>query len=66
MNRTEFIFITAIILFVAFCLGWFANWLVHCFTLVSLSDVVDVDILAQSLHEAEDLRDHAIAFVDMR
>ena len=29
MNRTEFVFATAIILFVAFCLGWFASWLIH-------------------------------------
>ena len=27
MNRTEFIIATAIVLFVAFALGWFARWL---------------------------------------
>ena len=35
MNRTEFIVVIAIILFVAFALGWFANWLVHRLTRVS-------------------------------
>ena len=66
MNRTEFIFTTAIILFVTFCLGWFANWLVHRFTRVSQSDIGELDKLAQSLHEAEDMRDQAIAYVEKR
>ena len=29
MNRNEFIIATAIILFAAFLLGWFASWVVH-------------------------------------
>ena len=42
MNRTEFIIVTAIILFVAFLLGWFAHWLIHRFTRVARSDVLCV------------------------
>jgi prophage endopeptidase len=39
MSRTEFVLATAIILFVAFCLGWFANWLLHRFTRVAADDL---------------------------
>ena len=39
MNRTEFIFVTSVILMVAFALGWFAYWLLHRFTRVSQSDL---------------------------
>jgi len=66
MSRTEFIFATAIILFVAFCLGWFANWLVHRFTRVSQSDMGELDRLAQELHEAEETRDQAITYLQQR
>ena len=66
MNRTEFILTTAIILFVAFCLGWFANWLFNRFTRVSQSDVSALDKLAQSLYEAEDMRDQAITYIEKR
>ena len=47
MNRTEFIIATAIVLFVAFCMGWFANWLVHRFIRVSGSDVEELEKMAQ-------------------
>lgn len=66
MNRTEFIIATAIILFVAFCLGWFANWLVHRFTRVSKSDMGELDRMAQELHEAEETRDQAITYLQQR
>ncbi|MFC2970414.1 hypothetical protein [Acidimangrovimonas pyrenivorans] len=66
MNRTEFIFATAIILFVAFALGWFANWLVHRFTRVSQADMGELDKMAKSLHEAEEARDQAITYVQQR
>ena len=39
MNRTEFIAATAIILFVAFLLGWFASWLYHRLTQVTQADM---------------------------
>ena len=66
MNRTEFIIATAIILFVAFCLGWFANWLVHRFIRVNQSDVGELEKMAQELHEAEETRDQAITYLQQR
>ncbi len=66
MNRTEFIIVTAAILFVAFVLGWFAHWLVHRFTRVSSSEMGELDKLAQALHEAEEQRDQAIAYFQHR
>ena len=66
MNRIEFIVATAIILFVAFCMGWFTNWLVHRFRRVSQSDVDQLDRMAQELHEAEETRDQAITYLQQR
>ena len=66
MSRTEFILTTAIILFVAFAMGWFANWLVHRFTRVRQSDVADLDRMSQELHEAEETRDQAITYLQQR
>lgn len=66
MNRTEFIIATAVILFVAFCMGWFANWLVHRFIRVGDSDVGELERLAQELHEAEETRDQAITYLQQR
>ena len=66
MSRTEFILTTAIILFVAFAMGWFANWLVHRFTRVRQSDVADLDRMSQELHEAEEPRDQAITYLQQR
>ncbi|MDU8928481.1 hypothetical protein RXV86_13910 [Alisedimentitalea sp. MJ-SS2] len=66
MTRTEFIIATAIILFVAFCTGWFANWLLHRFTRVARSDVEELEKMAQELHEAEETRDQAITYLQQR
>jgi prophage endopeptidase len=66
MNRTEFVIATAIILLVAFALGWFMHWLLHRFTRVAGGDMAEMDRLAQSLHEAEELRDQALAYMDQR
>lgn len=66
MNRTEFIIATAIILFVAFGLGWFACWLMHRFTRVTQADMGELDQMARSLHEAEELRDQAMAYMESR
>jgi len=66
MSRTEFIIATALILFMAFALGWFANWLVHRFTRVRQSDVVELDRMSQELHEAEETRDQAITYLQQR
>ncbi|WP_197917173.1 hypothetical protein [Thiosulfatihalobacter marinus] len=66
MTRIEFILVTAVILFVAFCLGWFANWLVHRFTRVAQSDVDQLERMSQELHEAEETRDQAITYLQQR
>ncbi|WP_299624997.1 hypothetical protein [uncultured Tateyamaria sp.] len=66
MSRTEFIIATAIVLFIAFCLGWFANWLIHRFTRVAAGDVAELDRMSQELHEAEETRDQAITYLQQR
>jgi septal ring factor EnvC (AmiA/AmiB activator) len=66
MTRTEFIIATAIVLFIAFCVGWFANWLVHRFIRVPTSELGDLERLAQELHEAEEARDQAITYLQQR
>jgi prophage endopeptidase len=66
MNRSEFIIVTAIILFVAFCMGGFANWLIHRFTRVSKGDIGELERMAQELHEAEETRDQAITYLQQR
>jgi prophage endopeptidase len=66
LNRTEFIIVTAIILFVAFALGWFASWLVNHFTRVTTSEIGELDKMAQALHEAEETRDQAITYLQQR
>lgn len=66
MSRTEFVIATAIVLFVAFSLGWFANWLIHRFTRVAEGDVAELDRMSQELHEAEETRDQAITYLQQR
>ena len=66
MNRTEFIIATAIILLLAFALGWFTYWLMHRFTRVAGGDMAELDNLAQSLHEAEETRDQALIYLEQR
>ena len=66
MNRTEFIIVTAIVLFLAFGLGWFTYWLLHRFTRVTHSDIGELDRMAQALHEAEETRDQAITYLQQR
>ena len=66
MNRTEFIIATAIILLLAFTMGWFTYWLMHRFTRVAGGDMGEIDKLAQSLHEAEEVRDQAIIYLEQR
>ncbi|MBC58339.1 MAG: hypothetical protein CL814_15595 [Confluentimicrobium sp.] len=66
MNRTEFILVTAGILFVAFLLGWFAAWLVHRVSRVTQSEMGELDKMAHELHEAEETRDQAIAYLQQR
>lgn len=66
MSSAQFIFATAIMLFVAFCIGWFANWLVHRFSRVAADDVAQLDRMSQELHEAEETRDQAITYLQQR
>jgi archaellum component FlaC len=66
MNRTEFIIATAVILFVAFSLGWFTSWLVNRFTRVTRAEIGELDKMAQALHEAEETRDQAITYLQQR
>jgi hypothetical protein len=65
MNRTEFIIFTTVVLFGVFLLGWFAHWLLHRFARVQ-GDMGEIDRLAQSLHEAEETRDQAMAWIEAR
>ena len=66
MNRPEFIVATSVILLIAFGLGWFAYWLLHRFSRIGGADMGEVDRLAQSLHEAEDMRDQALIYLEQR
>lgn len=66
MNRTEFITVTAIILFAAFVLGWLASWLVHRLFRSSPASMSDLDHLAQKLHDTEKERDDAQAALQQR
>ncbi len=66
MNRTEFVIATAIILFLSFCLGWFASWLIHRLTRVTRADMGELEQMAQALHEAEENRDQAITYIEAR
>lgn len=66
MNRTEFVTATAIILFLFFCLGWFACWLLMRLSRVSKADIGELDRMAQELHEAEEARDRAVSYIETR
>ena len=66
MNRSEFIVATAIILFVAFALGWFVSWLVNRFTRVTKAEIDELEKMAQALHEAEETREQAITYLQQR
>ncbi len=66
MTSPQFVVATAIMLFVAFCLGWIANWLVHRFSRVAADDVAQLDQMSQELHEAEETRDQAITYLQQR
>jgi prophage endopeptidase len=66
MNSFKFVLVTALILFAAFALGWFSNWLLHRFTRVSQADLGELDRMAQALHESEEMRDQAIVYIQER
>jgi hypothetical protein len=56
----------AVILLMAFLLGWFASWLVGRFSRVTVSDMAEIEAMARSLHEAEEQRDEAITYLQYR
>lgn len=66
MNRSEFIIAVAVILFVTFAFGWLVRSLLSRFTRVSRKDVSDFDKMAEELHQAEETRDQAIAYMQNR
>ena len=66
MDRQQFIVATAVTLFAAFVMGWFASWLVHRLTRATRADMGALDSLAQQLHDAEEARDAAIAELETR
>lgn len=66
MNRNEFILATAIILFAAFLLGWFASWLIHRLSRVTRAEMGELESMAQQLHEAEEARDLAVSQLEER
>lgn len=66
MTRTEFIIATAIILFIAFTLGWFANWLAHRLSRITRAEIGELENMAQQLHEAEEIRDRAVSELEER
>ena len=66
MNRMQLTIATAVILLLAFALGWFAYWLLHRFTRVTQTEMGELDRMAQELHDAEETRDQAIAYLEQR
>ncbi|SMO38593.1 hypothetical protein [Paracoccus laeviglucosivorans] len=66
MDRNEFIIATAIILFAAFILGWFASWLIHRLSRVTRADMGELEKMAQQLHDAEEARDKAVTELEER
>lgn len=66
MDRTEFIIAMAVVLFGTFVLGWVGATLLHRFTRVSSADMEQLDEMATALHEAEETRDQAIAYLQQR
>ena len=66
MNRTEFTIATAVVLFIAFALGWLAYAAMHRFRRIKGSDMSEIDLLAQSLHSTEEALNHAVQGANLR
>ncbi|GGW27246.1 hypothetical protein GCM10011452_14630 [Gemmobacter lanyuensis] len=66
MNRNEFVIATAIVLLLAFTLGWFVQLVIQRFRRVSAADMGELEKLAQALHDAEESRDQAVMFLEQR
>ena len=54
MNREEFIISAAIVLFLAFLLGWLSRWLLQRLNVVSEKDLKDLNKISAALLEAEE------------
>ena len=54
MNREEFIISAAIVLFLAFLLGWLSRWLLQRLNMVSEKDLKDLNNISAALLEAEE------------
>ncbi len=54
MNREEFIISAAILLFLAFLLGWLSRWLLQRLNVVSEKDLKDLNKISAALLEAEE------------
>ena len=46
MDRNQFIIATAVALFTAFILGWFASWLIHRLTRATSAELAELGRLA--------------------
>lgn len=66
MNRTDFIIVTAVILFTTFVVGWLMGLIVQRMTRPHRSDMTELDRMAQQLLEAEQTRDQAITRMQNR
>jgi hypothetical protein len=66
MNRWEFIVIIAVLLFVAFALGWIAHRIASKLSQVTKADLNEMEALAAALHDAEEARDQAVSFLHHR
>ena len=54
MNREEFIISAAIVLFLAFLLGWLSRWILQRLNMVSEKDLKDLNKISAALFEAEE------------
>lgn len=66
MGRTELVLIMAAILLLAFALGWGGHLLFRRFNRIDTTNVAELDNMASALHEAEETRDEAIAYMQAR
>lgn len=66
MTRSEFITVTALILFGAFLLGWLASWLVHRLARPARTDMTELDRMAHQMHEAEEAREAMLVVLEDR
>ena len=66
MNRFELVAAVAVILLIAFALGWFACWFVNRLSRVSTADIGKFEAMSEALREAEETRDNALVFLERR